>query len=105
MKATDTDLGKLHKQVALAFSNALAAKEEAQALLDEHGAELPDDVKAFIFKYAQPNPSLLTAAVKFLKDNDITCDVGDSAEMTDLQKRLQGKRKASTNVVALHDDE
>ena len=94
-KASDKELSVLHKQVASAFSQALQAKEEAQQLLDEHGSELPDAVKWFLEKYAVPNPSLLAAATKFLKDNNITCVIEDSAELSNTARLLQEKRRVT----------
>lgn len=105
VQATDKELGKLHKQIAAAFSQALMAREEAAAILDEHGDDLPDNVQEFLKKYSEPNPSLLTSAVKFLKDNDITCAVTDSEDLSDIQKRLKSKRRTSDNIIVMEDYE
>lgn len=102
MKASDKELGGLHLQVARSFSRALEDTATATALLEEHRDELPDAVIAFLERVSDPSPSLLAAAVKFLKDNDITCSISENEAMSDLEKRLQEKRKRSVgNVVAL----
>lgn len=91
-KATDKELSILHKQLATAFRVALEAKDEALALLNEY-EDLPDAVKGFLERFTAPNPSLLTAAAKFLKDNNITCVVDDNNDLSATAQMLQNKRK------------
>lgn len=100
-KATDKKLGELHGKLAESMLSALKSSEVAQALLDEYGDELPGPVQVFLDKTASTNPALLTAIAKFLKDNDITCAVEDSPEMTELEQRLQQKRRRVGNVIPL----
>lgn len=106
-KATDKELGELHALVAKGFKQGLANSERAVRLLAEHGDELPDEVKAFLVDQMETSPSLLTAATKFLKDNDITCVIEDNAELSDLQKTLEAKRKRKQvgNVIPIIDEE
>lgn len=92
-KATDKQLGELHGRLAKAMLKALDASDEAGFLLDEHGPELPAPVYAYLEKQAGASPALLTAITKFLKDNEITCAIEDSEEMTDLEQRLSDKRR------------
>lgn len=40
-------------------------------------------------KYVDPSPAYISAAVKFLKDNDITVDLG-SGRMDPLEEALEG---------------
>lgn len=56
MSATETTLGSLHRKLAEAYERELASGELS--------------------------PALLTSVAKFLKDNGITCEVGDQ----DMQK-------------------
>ena len=39
-----------------------------------------------------PSPAIIAQATKFLKDNDITCDLNDSEDLQDLERILQEKR-------------
>lgn len=80
---------------------ALKASDAAVELLDEFGEELPGPVQAFLNKQAEANPALLTAVSKFLKDNNITCAIEDSKEMSELEERLSKKRKRVGNVVPI----
>ena len=43
-----------------------------------------------------PLPAADKAAIaKFLKDNSITCDPADNAQLEELRKQLEGKREAN----------
>ncbi len=97
-KASETELAKLHGKVAQTMIEALDNQSVATALVIEYGAELPDEVLAFLKKVQTPNPALLTAVSKFLKDNDITAALDDSDTMTELEKRLQSKRNRTRTV-------
>lgn len=104
-RATDKELGGLHSLLAKQMREALESSNEARDLLDAlaaNGEELPPAVEAFLEKSASANPALLTAVSKFLKDNNITCAIEDSEDMTALQRQLKSKKKHSVgNVVAL----
>lgn len=41
------------------------------------------------------SPTTLSAISKFLKDNEITCQIDSDDRMSDLQKALQNKRRVS----------
>jgi hypothetical protein len=92
-KATDKLLGELHGKLANSMLAALTASEQAAALLEEYGEELPGAVQAYLVKTADTNPALLTAVSKFLKDNSITCAIEDNEEMSELEERLKKKRE------------
>ena len=91
-KASETELAKLHGRVAQTMLEALDNQSCAAALIVEFNGELPDKVLTFLEKVRTPNPALLTAVSKFLKDNDITAALDDSDTMTELEKRLSAKR-------------
>lgn len=102
-KATDTLLGELHGKLARSMLSALQTSDQAAALLEEYGEDLPGAVQAFLAKTADANPALLTAVSKFLKDNGITCAVEDNDEMSELEDRLRKKRERKTvgNVIPM----
>lgn len=87
--ANESQLAKLHATLAKVIEEQLQErilvnKEE----VDDEGAD-----PAFMFT---ASPALLTVASRFLKDNDITADVGSADDRTDAIKRrleeLQGNR-------------
>ena len=66
-KATEQDLGDLHGKLTRVLSDNLE---------NEDG----------------PSPSILSIAVKFLKDNEITCSIKDNQDMDSLNESLKAKR-------------
>lgn len=102
-QATEKELSELHSKVARQLAKQLENSDTALMLLHDHRAEMPEPVIEFLEKCSVASPALLTIAAKFLKDNDITCLVEDSKEMSDLEKRLAAKkeRKAVGNVLTL----
>ena len=108
-QATDKELGELHRKVARQLAVQLEQADKAQRLIAQQGEEdWEANVVEFLLTCSTASPALLTIAAKFLKDNDITCQVEDSKELSDLDKRLAAKRerKAVGNVIPLqHEDE
>lgn len=103
-KATEQELSTLHKKVAETMVAALEQSDKASALLVKYlDTELPNDVVRFLEEAKEINPSLLTSATKFLKDNNISCDVGEDEDLTKLENRLQSKRRS--NVASIGFDE
>lgn len=106
--ATDKQLGELHSRLALQISKQLEQADQAEALLANRDDEdWQEKVVEFLEKCSNASPALLTIAAKFLKDNDITCQVEDSKEMTDLEKRLKAKpaRKVVGNVLPIQQED
>lgn len=92
-RATEDQLAALHKRVAETFIAALEQSEEANLLLvTEWDTPLPTRVMNFLRDCAATNPSLLTAATKFLKDNSISADPGADEGIGELQQQLADKR-------------
>lgn len=93
-RATEDQLGILHKQLAETFSEALEQSSTASALLlVEREDPLPNDVTNFLMDLTTVNPSLLTAITKFLKDNNITADPGEDTDLAVLKDQLDAKRQ------------
>lgn len=78
MAASDKVLGTLHEKVAI----ALAEQVDGYTVIE-------DDVE----KVIKPSPALLSAAIAFLKNNNITADAVDNAELRNLSEALSARRK------------
>lgn len=91
--ATTNELSVLHKQITKVMLAGLEAHGKAQVLVLKYGDELPDDVVEYLQDVQEPNPALLQAITKFLKDNQITAAVEDSQELSELEERLANKRR------------
>lgn len=101
--ATEARLGALHDKVADVFLKVLARYEQRLDVLENVNAddissevldELLDDGKL-------PNPAMLSAITKFLKDNDIGIDSEKVNELSGVERRLAERRKTRGNVVEL----
>lgn len=101
-KATEDALGVLHGKVAETMTAALDQSDRAASLLIEFEEDLPHKVKRFLEEVREVNPSLLTSATKFLKDNNISCDAGEDEKLSELEDRLKKKRNNVTTI-SLHD--
>lgn len=101
--ATEKTLGKLHDMLAGIFIKTLQQYEQkmdAVELLDLD--ELENDVLAALLeKGVEPNPAMLSAISKFLKDNEIMYDTEQLEELSSLERRLKDKREKRGNVISL----
>ena len=104
-KATEDQLAALHGKVAENMISALEQADEATALLVKYydDKNLPSDVRKFLSKIQVVSPSLLTAITKFLKDNNISSDVTEDENLSELQKRLSEKRKGNVTSISFTD--
>lgn len=95
--ATEDRLAKLHAVLAQVIEAQLSEK----LLVNKEEAEAGEEEEQWMYT---ASPALLTMAARFLKDNDITADVGDAEGRTDaIQKRLAEIRSNGGKVVRLSD--
>ena len=88
-KATEDQLAALHGVVA----KVLVSQLEHKAPVTEINAEgefVPTDEMIF-----DASPATIGQAVKFLKDNEITCDVQVEGNMNNLRDALSRKQRRS----------
>lgn len=106
-RATEDQLAQLHRKVAETMVAALDQSDRAGHLLAKYALEdtLPRDVQKFLEDAREINPSLLTSATKFLKDNNISCDPGEDENLAELEDRLKRKRTTKGNVTNIAFDE
>lgn len=88
-KATEDKLSALHGVVADVLTAQLQ-HTEAEMTYDNAGeaVETGNEVHTAA-------PATVAAAIKFLKDNSITCDVATTENMNNLQEALSKKQKHS----------
>lgn len=97
--ATEEALGELHGRVAKVMANALDVVEKAQEVY----LELPKEDA--IGPVPEVSASLLSVITKFLVDNKISADAGDSKNVSELATLLSNKRRRVGNVVHITNDE
>lgn len=89
MAASEEALGALHKELAI----ALTQEVRGTVVTDDNGTRLVRSA------------SMISAAVAFLKNNNISCDPSENAELANLGKALAARRKgrAAISQTALDD--
>ena len=88
-KATESKLSALHNAVAEVLI-AQVKQEEEVTTFNADGELVPTGDMVF-----SASPALLATAIKFLKDNSITCDIEVNQNMTNLKETLSNKQKHS----------
>lgn len=108
--AHEKDLGALHSAVAKIMSTTLKNLQKMQDAFDEALDAAQGDPTAVmdaIVTRPEVSPALLAAITKFLADNKITCQVEESAELSEtariIQEKQKARRKGVGNVIPLHD--
>ena len=96
--ASEDKLGSLHDKVADIFLKILKRYDEDM----EVDMETIED-KALAEALSQPNPAMLSAMTKFLKDNDIRFESEKLDSIRDLREKLQNNKKNRGNIVQLND--
>ncbi|WFG40893.1 terminase small subunit [Paracoccus phage ParMal1] len=93
--ATEDTLGGLHAQLARVFGLTLKKYEKAMELLDASPTdEIDEALIEQLVLIQEPNPAMLSAIAKFLKDNDIGMDSEEVEQLNATERRLQERRAA-----------
>jgi hypothetical protein len=88
-KASEKLLGELHGAVAKVLTDQILVTEEVQEL-DADGMPYGTGEVAY-----SATPATLATAIKFLKDNSITCDIKVEKNMSNLADALAKKQRHS----------
>lgn len=93
--ATEKSLSRVHSQLARVFSRVLEKYEKGLEALDSiPTGEIEADMIEVLAEISEPNPAMLSAIAKFLKDNDIGMDTEEVADLNSTERRLAEKREA-----------
>jgi len=93
--ANEQVMGDLHQKVAQVFLRILDSYEKAAEI-----ADVADDAMAELLG-SGPNPAMMGAITKFLKDNDIAFDTEEIAQLSDIEQRLKARQLKRGNLVQL----
>lgn len=88
-KGTEKKLSALHGAVATVLL-AQVTREEEETTFNEEGEIVPTGDMVY-----SASPAVLATAIKFLKDNSITCDIEVDKNMNSLKETLSAKQKHS----------
>ena len=102
--ATEKALGSLHSGLANVFTMVLKKYKLELDLLsslsEEATGDLDEDMKTAMMLLAskEPNPAMLGAISKFLKDNEIAMDSEEIDKLSDTDRRLADMAKQRKNL-------
>jgi len=104
--ANEKSLGGLHSALARVFTKVLEKYERNMSALDDIPAdEIEAEMLNTLIEMQEPNPAMLGAISKFLKDNDIGMDSEDVDKLNDTERRLAESRakrlKAGVNLAVV----
>lgn len=88
-KASETKLGALHGAIATVLTEQLLMTEEETII------NLDGEIEGTGEQLYSCSPATIATAIKFLKDNAITCDITVDENMGNLAEALAKKQKHS----------
>jgi len=92
--AKEAALGGLHSTLARVFTKVLEKYEKGLSALESIPADaIEADMIEALTAISEPNPAMLSAVSKFLKDNDIGMDSHEVDELNETERRLAQARK------------
>jgi hypothetical protein len=97
--AREAKLGKLHSTLTQVFIRVLDRYLEQMEPVSD--GQIEDEVVDEVLELFEPNPAMLSAISKFLKDNEIMYDSEELDQLSATQRRLQEMKKKRGNVVTL----
>jgi len=93
--ASKNTLGHMHSTLAKVMQRTLDKYLAAMSVMDNLNAdEIEDALITALTEIQEPNPAMLSAISKFLKDNDIGFDSEEIEELNSTARRLAERRKA-----------
>lgn len=101
--AKEQQLGRLHAKITEVFMRVL---ETYHKRLDVAEGIDPNDVEnemlaELLADGIMPNPAMLSAITKFLKDNDIGFETEKLSELSDQERRLAERREKRKDFASL----
>jgi len=101
--AMEHTLGNLHAKIAQVFEKVLATYEKRLDAVDGlNTSDMEEDMLAILMSdNIMPNPAMLAAVTKFLKDNDIAFDTEEIEKLSATEERLAARRSRRANLASL----
>ena len=101
--AKEGAMGSLHARVARVFEKVLATYEKRLDAAEAVGmGEVTDDViEGLMEENIMPNPAMMAAITKFLKDNEIAFDTEEIAKLSATEERLRARKDKRGKLASL----
>lgn len=90
--AKEQELGGLHSALAQVFKKVLKKYERNLDIVENMTTE--ELTNEMVGEIEDPNPAMLSAIAKFLKDNEISMDSESVDELNSTSRRLKERREA-----------
>ncbi len=101
--ATEQVMGTLHASIARVFEKVLATYEQRLDAVEKLDTEkMSEDMIALLMQDSVlPNPAMLAAVTKFLKDNDIAFDTEEVEKLSATEERLAARKAKRGSLASL----
>lgn len=104
MNTKRTDMDGLHAKLTAIFAKTLKLYESRLVVAELANVENIDkEVIDRLMQTVEPNPAMLSAIAKFLKDNDIMYTPDEVEELTAQQQRLSDLKNRRAGNLSLDD--
>lgn len=92
--AKEQSMGDLHSAVARVFNRVLETYEKRLAAAESIDiTEVGEEVLGLLMDdNIMPNPAMLAAVTKFLKDNEISFDIEEIEKLSATEERLKARK-------------
>lgn len=98
--AKEKELSELHVVLAKVLATQVGQKVEIYDENDLDAEGMPKEGTEPKKVYVA-TPALLTVAARFLKDNDITCEIEESEGASELRDQLQQRRRRKSTLASI----
>lgn len=101
--ANEGRLGTLHSKITEVFIQVLERYETRLDLREQLSTDdLQEEILAKLLDMDfEPNPAMLSAITKFLKDNEISFDTEQLEQLSDQERRLKERREKRGSIASL----
>ena len=96
--STEARMGKLHNKITELFLKILIKYEDDLSAMGNAEDELIDSLME---EGMMPNPAMLGAITKFLKDNNISLESEKLDELSEMEERLAAKKRNRPNMASV----
>ena len=93
--STEARMGTLHNKITELFIKVLSKYEDNLSAINNAEDEIMDGLMA---DGMMPNPAMLGAITKFLKDNSIMLESEALDELSEMEERLASKKRNRPNL-------
>lgn len=99
--AKEQAMGDLHQKVAEVFLRVLQKYETFMDLADTTRNKTAEEEAVNVLLDMDPNPAMMGAITRFLKDNEIAFDTEELEKLSDTEQRLRARKEKRGQLINL----